>query len=212
MVFGNKENKFLLPYRIYRGTEVGGEGVDIPIPKTVDFFDQKKTFGDKLATGAYLGFLGGGTFALNDIFYHTHLREAKARLLRFTYFTAPTTMAGIGYVAALELAKKYTETYQGAYCLAAIIPAGIDASWRRDIRRFPKTFGFMAAAGFCYATLVDENASLSWLSSNPNAPSGQVYRKHHFLDWPHKEHVGPKLDWEWMSNKDPGPTYAKWEK
>ena len=114
---------------------------------SVDFFDQKKTFGDKLKCGAYLGFVGGASFALNDIAYHTHLTEAKARLLRFTYFTAPTVMAGVGYVAALELAKKYTETYQSAYCFAALIPAGIDASWRRDIRRFPKVFGFLAAAG-----------------------------------------------------------------
>ena len=53
---------------------------------SVDFFDQKKTFGDKLKCGAYLGFVGGASFALNDIAYHTHLTEAKARLLRNGYF------------------------------------------------------------------------------------------------------------------------------
>ena len=34
MVFGTKENKFLVPYRIFRGIDAGDAGVDIPIPKT----------------------------------------------------------------------------------------------------------------------------------------------------------------------------------
>jgi len=210
VVLSNKETKWLLPYRIYRGRDE--DLVDIPIPKSVDFFDTKKTFGEKLMAGLYGGMWIGSTAAFMDIAYHTKLRERRAQLIRYTYFAAPAVLAGVGYVAALELAKKNTSSYYGAYTFAAMVPAGIAATWRRDIRWFPKSFVPMAMIGIIYTNLTENNLNMEFFNSNPNAPGGPAYKNHNFLSWPHKLHLGPRLEQDMFKIEDPGPTYAKWEK
>ena len=53
----------------------------------MDFFDTKKTFGEKLMAGLYGGMWIGSTAAFMDIAYHTKLRERRAQLIRNDYFT-----------------------------------------------------------------------------------------------------------------------------
>jgi hypothetical protein len=207
----SKDIKQLVNYKIYRGDDP--EISDFPIPKTVDALDEMDGFTSRLKFGARMGFLGGATLALLDIGYYTKLRDRRAQLLRFAWYTAPAILATTGYIAALEISKKTVETRKGAYVLAAAVPAGVAATWRRDVSWFPKTFVGVAAAGFVYVSLLEDNSWIQFSNRNPNNPDGIENKSIAFMNWPHKEHIGPNQ--ESFGNfvpRDPGPTYTKWEK
>ncbi len=53
----------------------------------MDFFDTKKTFGEKLYSGFYGGMWVGSVSAFMDIAYHSKLRERRAQLIRNDYIT-----------------------------------------------------------------------------------------------------------------------------
>jgi len=205
---------FLMPaYRIYRGDDP--DLVDIPIPKTEDMFDKMDGFGARLKYGAWAGWATGTVYAIQDIMYLTKLTDRRAQILRYTYLTAPALFAGIGFVAGLEIAKKYNKDAKvGAYGMAAAVPAGVLATWRRDPKWFPKTFIPIAAFGMFYAYMVKTNQYTSAFTNNPNDPTGAHYKANAFANWPHKVHIGPKMEFlkDWaVDPQDPGPTYTKWE-
>lgn len=199
-------------YRIYRGKDP--DLVDVPIPKTEDFLDKMDGFGARMKYGAWAGWLTATVYAVQDIFYMNKLKDRRAQILRFTFLTAPGLFAGIGFVAGLEIAKKYNDSNMRAYGIAAAVPAGVLATWRRDPKWFPKTLIPIASAGMIYAYMVKNNHYTGFWTNNPNDPSGMAYKQHAFLGWPHKVHIGPKMDIlkdMGVSPQDPGPTYSKWE-
>jgi len=207
-----KEPRFQVANRIYRGKDPDLGAT--PLPKTEDFLDKMDSFGDRLKWGAWKGFLVGSFYSLFDISYLTKLGDRRAQILRFSFFTAPAVVGATGYIAALEIAKKYTDTYRGSYAMAAIAPAAIAATWRRDARWFPKAFIPFAFFGMLYANMVENNMNLKFMIDNPNDPYGREYRTEVFGGWPHKATLGPNM--KTMQDlgivpKDPGPTYTKWE-
>lgn len=197
----------LIPYRIYRGKDP--DLIEIPIPKTEDKLDKMDSFFARLKWGAYVGWFAGTTYSLQDIAYHSRLTDRRAQLVRYVFFTTPAVLSGIAWIAGLEIAKKYNDSRMGAYALAAIPPAGVLATWRRDPKWFPKTLVPIALAGVTYAWMVQDNQYFGPWGGNPNDPSGKAASGNMFMNWPHKAHLGPKM--EIFLPKDPGPTYAKWE-
>ena len=79
----------------------------------------------------------GGIAAVSDIAYHTKIRDRRAQLIRFAYFTVPMAAGTTGFVGGLEITKKYTNNRYAAYAAACAVPAGVYATfwrqWTRDV-------------------------------------------------------------------------------
>merc|ERR1719367_514791 len=92
------------PRIIYKGYVEEGEG-QYPIPKTRDWVEDLGGFQDKLWF-AFKNSLAFSTFiAICDIRYVQKLKDRRAQIARYAFFTVPIVAGSVGFMGAVELGK-----------------------------------------------------------------------------------------------------------
>jgi len=172
------------PYQIYRGDDP--ELQEIPVPRTVDYFDSLPSFEARMKNAFKFGFFVGSITGVSDIAYHTKIRDRRAQLIRFAYFTVPIVAGTTGFVGGLEITKKYTNNRYAAYAAACAVPAGVYATFWRQWTRFPKAFTLFAGFAMTYNYMVEENFYTGLYGGNPNDPRGFLHKDTSIFRWPHR--------------------------
>jgi len=209
------------PHRvIYRGYVETGEG-QFPIKKTEDWIENLGTFEEKIGWASKRAFAASACFALTDIRLISQIKERKAQIARFAFYTVPLTAMGAGWMGSVELGKSFLgRDSLGAWVVGAIIPGGVFGIWRRCIYKGMRSSLFFAALGLMYQHSTNMNYNNNFVMPNrynPNIPSisKNPFTKDYSL-W-NLTNLGTDKEWSQLpaksgfQPKDPGPTWKKWE-
>eukprot|EP00088_Acartia_fossae_P067473 TRINITY_DN842_c0_g1_i10.p1 TRINITY_DN842_c0_g1~~TRINITY_DN842_c0_g1_i10.p1 ORF type:complete len:212 (-),score=25.47 TRINITY_DN842_c0_g1_i10:402-1037(-) len=200
-------------YDIYRGSQK--DLVEKPIPQAEHYLDTLGSFEARMKHATIFGIKLGLLGSLLDVAYHTKIRDIRAASLRIAFLTTPVVFSTTGYVAALEIANKLSpDTKVRNYTLSTVIPAAVYSTWRRRPHAFPKVLVALGPLAMFYSNGVEENWNFGLYSTNPNEPAGgSIYKPISWLDQ-HEIKSFARTDLIYgktSMQKDPGPSYAKWE-
>ena len=147
------------------------------------------------------------------------IKERKAQIARFAFWTVPMTAMTVGWMGGLELGKSlFGRDSLSAWAVAATVPGGIFGVWRRCPYKSARSTAFFAAVGMIYQHSTNNNLHNFWFfpdQSNPNIP--HLYKNPFMKDWSfwNIENLGTDKEWSHVSEvvqqADPGPSWKKWE-
>jgi len=208
------------PHRvIYRGYVETGEG-QYPIRKSVDWVENLGTFDEKLGWAAKRSFALSATFAVTDIRLISQIKERKAQIARFAFYTVPFTMIGAGWMGGVELGKSFLgRDSLGAWLGGAIIPGGVFGIWRRCVYKGIRASLFFAVVGTAYQHSTNMNYDNNFFLPNRDNPNVPTFKNPFTKDfsWWNLTNLGTENEWSQLPAKsglqprDPGPTWKKWE-
>jgi len=211
------------PHRvIYKGYVEEGEG-QYPIRKTEDWVENLGGFDSKLYYAAKHGFAYSAAFAYVDIRAISQIKDRKAQIARFAFYTVPFTLGATGWMGGVELGKSFFgRDSLLAWCMGAVLPGGIWGLWRRCPYKGAKGMAFFSAIGtayqhstnmnyvntFLYPNLDNPNIPRSWNPFYKDWSAWNLGLKGTDKEWSHvAETIGPGN----LNNPDPGPSWKKWE-
>lgn len=201
---------------IYKGYCQEGPG-QYKIHKTKDWVEEDfKGMNERMYWATKNGFKWSAALAFIDIFAVRGIKERKAQIARFAYFTIPLTSMAASWMGALELSKiAFGRDDSKAWVTAAIAPGGIAGIWTRNIYGGMRTGLLLALIGYTYQECTNNNLTNSLFPNydNPNIPFG-YFEKNTAFYWPTRGGEGQRstlFEDMGMYKKDPGPSWKKWE-
>jgi len=199
------------PYIIYRGNDP--ESRQFPLLKTEDFIDNMGPLSTKLGYALKQGLKIGLLYSLFDVTMVMRIQERKAQIARTAYFTVPIVSATVGWMGALEIAKKVLgkDRYMEAQAVAATVPAAVWTIWKRNPLSICISWAIFASIGTMYQASVEYNMNISLYPNshyNPNEPQGFYDQNRTYFG-----EVGRPSFWHLPvhTNLDQGPSWKKWE-
>jgi len=198
---------------IYRGFTEEGEG-QFPIAKTRDWVEEDlHGINGKMGYATLLGLKASAVVALVDIMIIKRIKDRRAQIARFAYFTIPLTTMAAGWMGGVEIGKlALGRDSEVAHLAGATVPGGIVGIWTKNIYGGMRTALFLGLWGAAYQYSCNNNLTNSVFlnSDNPNIPQGRFETQTAFF-WPTKEGHSTLSETLGLTYPDPGPSWKKWE-
>ena len=164
-------------------------------------------FGDRLATAAWRGFIGGLALSYVDVIFMSGAVTISGHLARFLYLTPPVMAVPVTYLVSKEALTSVTgKDGIFTYTFAAIPPSLLWGAFRNSAKATFLPFAFLASIGI-WSKMNEESGGTFGYGFGEDGEDHKWEKAQMVDDW--KQRKSSDL---YGMFKDDEPFYKKWEK